>query len=57
VPLVMNWHVEIIAAKLAAVYRGEIRRLIVNKTYLFDNVECIFHPPARRRGIARCRRQ
>jgi hypothetical protein len=30
VPLAMNWHVEIIAAKLAAVYRGEIRRLIVN---------------------------
>jgi hypothetical protein len=29
-PLAMNWHVEIIAAKLAAVYRGEIRRLTVN---------------------------
>jgi len=26
----MNWHVEVMTAKLAAVYRGEIRRLIVN---------------------------
>ena len=26
----MNWHVEVITAKLAAVYRGEIRRLIIN---------------------------
>jgi predicted phage terminase large subunit-like protein len=30
VALAMNWHVEIMAAKLTAVYRGEIRRLIVN---------------------------
>src|SRR5271155_780879 len=30
VPLAMNWHVEVMTAKLAAVYRGEIRRLIVN---------------------------
>ena len=30
VPLAMNWHVEIMTAKLAAVYRGEIRRLIIN---------------------------
>ena len=29
-PLAMNWHVEVIAAKLAAVYRGEIPRLIIN---------------------------
>ena len=29
-PLAMNWHVEVMTAKLAAVYRGEIRRLIVN---------------------------
>ena len=56
VPLVMNWHVEIIAAKLAAVYRGEIRRLIVNKPYLFDNIGCIFHPSVRERAIAVCRR-
>jgi hypothetical protein len=26
----MNWHIEVIAAKLAAVYQGRIRRLIVN---------------------------
>jgi hypothetical protein len=26
----MNWHVEVIAAKLAAVHQGKIRRLIVN---------------------------
>jgi len=30
-PLAMNWHVEVMTAKLAAVYRGEIRRLIVNQ--------------------------
>jgi hypothetical protein len=29
-PLAMNWHVEVIAAKLAAVYQGEIRRLVIN---------------------------
>src|ERR1700751_4003169 len=28
--LAMNWHVEVIAAKLAEVYQGEIRRLIKN---------------------------
>jgi hypothetical protein len=26
----MNWHVEVMTAKLAAVYQGQIRRLIVN---------------------------
>jgi hypothetical protein len=30
VALAMNWHFEVIAAKLAAVRAGEIRRLIVN---------------------------
>src|SRR5271166_3881168 len=30
VSFAMNWHVEIMAAKLTAVYQGEIRRLIVN---------------------------
>ena len=29
-PFAMNWHVELIAAKLAAVYHGRIRRLIVS---------------------------
>jgi len=28
--LAMNWHLEVIAAKLAAVWNGEIRRLIIN---------------------------
>jgi hypothetical protein len=51
-PLAMNWHVEIIAAKLAAVYRGEIRRLIVNKTYHIEKMEYIFHPAVLRRPIA-----
>ena len=31
--LAMNWHLEVIAAKLAAVWNGEIRRLIINKAY------------------------
>ena len=26
----MNWHIEVIAAKLAAVREGKIRRLIIN---------------------------
>jgi len=51
-PLAMNWHVEIIAAKLAAVYRGEIRRLIVNKTYHIEKTEYIFHPAVLRRPVA-----
>jgi hypothetical protein len=29
-PFAMNWHVEVMAAKLTAVYQGKIRRLIVN---------------------------
>jgi hypothetical protein len=29
----MNWHIELIAAQLAAVRAGRIRRLLVNKTY------------------------
>ena len=28
--LSMNWHIEVIAAKLTAVRNGEIRRLIIN---------------------------
>lgn len=28
--LAMNWHIEVIAAKLAAVRQGKIRRLIIN---------------------------
>ena len=29
-PLAMNWHIEVMAAKLTAVYQGKIRRLIIN---------------------------
>jgi hypothetical protein len=42
----------IIAAKLAAVFDGRIRRLIINKPYEFDNIEFIFHPTVP--GRARC---
>jgi hypothetical protein len=34
--LAMNWHLEVIAAKLTAVRQGKIRRLIINIRYLFD---------------------
>ena len=53
----MNWHVEVMATKLAAVREGSIRRLIINKPYLFDNIQCIFHPSVHERAIAACRRQ
>jgi hypothetical protein len=33
-----NWHIEAIAAKLAAVRAGKIRRLIINKPYIIDFV-------------------
>ena len=55
-PFAMNWHIEIIAAKLMALRAGRIRRLIVNVPYLFDNIQCIFHPSVRERAIAGCRR-
>ena len=40
----MNWHVELMAAKLAAVRAGKIGRLIINKVCEFDNIAFIFHP-------------
>ena len=40
----MNWHIEILAAKLMAVRAGKIRRLIINKPYSIDNIGYIFHP-------------
>jgi hypothetical protein len=40
----MNWHIEVIAAKLTAVREGKIRRLIINKSYGIDNIAYIFHP-------------
>jgi hypothetical protein len=52
-----NWHVRVIAAKLTAVHQGNIRRLIINKPYVVDNIEYIFHPPMHERAIAVCRRQ
>ena len=39
-----NWHIEVIAAKLAAVRAGKIRRLIINMSHPFDLIEVIFHP-------------
>ena len=55
-PFAPGWHFEVIAAKLAAVRAGHIRRLIVNKPYLFDYIECIFHPSVREWAIAVWRR-
>jgi len=52
VAFAMNWHVEIMAAKLTAVYRGEIRRLIVNKAHNIDNIAFIFHPAVPGRSAA-----
>jgi hypothetical protein len=50
--LAVNWHLEVIAAKLAAVRQGKIRRLIINKAYEIDNIAFIFHPAVRGRSVA-----
>ena len=50
--LAMNWHLEVIAAKLTAVREDKIRRLIINKSHSIDFIEFIFHPTGRRRPIA-----
>jgi hypothetical protein len=50
--LAMNWHLEVIAAKLTAVREGKIRRLIINLPHNFDFIEFIFHPMRRGRPIA-----
>jgi hypothetical protein len=42
--LAMNWHLEVIAAKLTAVRHGKIRRLIINMSHPIDFIEVIFHP-------------
>ena len=42
--LAMNWHLEVIAAKLTEVREGKIRRLIINMSHLLDLIEHIFHP-------------
>src|ERR1700751_2493562 len=52
IPLAMNWHVELLAAKLAAVFEGRIGRLIINKAYHTDNIVFIFHPAVRGGSIA-----
>jgi hypothetical protein len=50
--LAMNWHLEVIAAKLTEVREGKIRRLIINMPYNIDFIEVIFHPTNCRRPIA-----
>jgi hypothetical protein len=47
----VNWHLEVIAAKLTAVREGRIRRLIINTPYVFDFVYFIFHPSGRRPSV------
>ena len=49
--LALNWHLEVIAAKLMAVRESKIRRLIIKKAYITEIVECIFHPAALGRPI------
>jgi hypothetical protein len=50
--LAMNWHLEVIAAKLTAVREGKIRRLIINLPHTIDLIQFIFHPTRRGRPIA-----
>ena len=40
----MSWHIETVAAKLTTLRRGEIRRVIINKTYLPNIIEFISQP-------------
>ena|SRR5437660_6001945 len=56
-----NWHIEIIAAKLAAVREGKIRRLIINLlprhlTSLLASIAfpawCLGHDPSARSGAS-----
>jgi hypothetical protein len=54
--LALNWHLEVIAAKLTAVRERKIRRRLINKPYVVDNIQCIFHPSMRERAIAVCPR-
>jgi hypothetical protein len=50
--LAMNWHLEVIAAKLTAVRQGRIRRLIINMSQSIDSIIFIFHPTSFRRPTA-----
>jgi hypothetical protein len=49
---VLNWHFEMTAATLDVVRASRIRRVIINKAYKIDIIECIFHPAALGRPIA-----
>jgi hypothetical protein len=42
--LALNWHLEVIAAKLTEVREGKIRRLIINMSHYIDFIGVIFHP-------------
>ena len=56
--LIPNWHIDVICYHLQLMVNGEARkRLVINKPYLVDNIQCIFHPSVRERAIAGCRRQ
>ena len=50
--LAMNWHLEVIAAKLTEVREGKIRRLIINMSHFVDLIGVIFHPVSFRRPTA-----
>jgi len=51
-PLSIARHLEVIASKLEACRRGTITRLVINKAYDTEIIECIFHPAALGRPIA-----
>ena len=55
--LAMNWHLEVIAAKLTAVRQGKTRRLIINMSHPIDLIQFIFHPTRRGRPSGGCGRQ
>ena len=54
-PFLMNWHIELIAAKLAAVRAGRIRRLIISlpPRHLKSHLATRRSPNSRRRPRAR----
>ena len=47
----MNWHIELLCAKLAALRAGRIGRLIINKAHDLDNIAFIFHPAVPRGSV------
>jgi hypothetical protein len=48
----MSGHIDVIAAKLTAVWQGKIRRLIINMSHFVDLIGVIFHPVSFRRPTA-----